>query len=89
MRTAIDQDRPGLRTVHLEGDDYFIDLRLREFRTVTPPIRCIEFIGFASEKGRRMLKQCVMLEWGRCGHLAVLPRDLPGRDCVECGVSVG
>jgi len=45
-----------LPTIRFQGDEYFVDERLGEFRTETPPIRLIEFIPFDSEKGRRIVK---------------------------------
>ncbi len=73
-----------LPAIHLDGEGYFVDIRLREFRTKTPPIRCIEFIGFDSEKGRRMLKGCLLFECERCGQATVLSRHST-KSSIECG----
>ena len=35
-----------LPILYADGEHYFIDQRLRQFRTVTPPIKTIEFIAF-------------------------------------------
>jgi len=40
-----------LPTVTHKGKEYFIDMRLKEFRTVEPPI---EFIPFDSEPGQEI-----------------------------------
>ena len=47
-----------LPIVRFEGEEETFDVGLREFRTVTPPIRPAELIPFASDKGRQMLEQC-------------------------------
>ena len=41
-----------LPTVTYDGKEYFIDRRLREFRTVKPPL---EFIPFQSSKGWQII----------------------------------
>lgn len=64
---------------------YFIDSRLRQFRTATPPLRPIEFIDFESERGRRLLKECVVLECLRCGQTAVVSQRLSDAECLRCG----
>ena len=40
-----------LPTLKYKGKEYFIDWRLREFRTVVPPL---EFVPFDSELGREI-----------------------------------
>ena len=40
-----------LPTITYRGKKYFIDWRLREFRTVNPPL---EFVPFDSELGRKI-----------------------------------
>lgn len=40
-----------LPTITYRGKEYFIDFRLREFRTVKPPL---EFVPFDSELGRKI-----------------------------------
>jgi hypothetical protein len=44
-----------LPKVAFQGKEYFIDMRLREFRSNTRPI---EFVPFDSDKGRRIHKLC-------------------------------
>ena len=90
MDTGRKQDRWGPRrlpTAHLAGEDYFVDLRLGEFRTKTPPIRRIEVIDFASRKGQRMLKECTIVECERCGQANAAARPLADSNmtCVRCG----
>ena len=93
MRTTTEDGWPmpvRLPTVHIEGEDYFFDGRLREFRTKTPPIRPFEIIRFESVKGRRMLEECILLECRRCGRVAAVLRDSNQRtvECVRCGERV-
>jgi DNA-directed RNA polymerase subunit RPC12/RpoP len=79
-----------LPTVHLGGEDYFVDVRLGEFRTKTPPIRYIEVISFASRKGQRMLKECTIRECERCGQVNAVVGRLAdsGIRCFRCGEHV-
>ena len=58
-----------------EGGDYFIDNRLDEFRTVTPPLRPIEFVRFESVKGLRMLNECMWYDCERCGRIMAVSRQ--------------
>ena len=76
-----------LPTLRFEDGEYFIDNRLDEFRTVTPPVRRIEFIRFESEKGLRMLKACVWRECTRCGRLVAVARRATKSAtwCCDCG----
>ena len=49
MRQTTQREPAGPRwlpIVRSDGDAYFVDNRLRQFRTVTPPLRHIEFIDF-------------------------------------------
>ena len=76
-----------LTTVRLEDGEYFIDNRLDEFRTVTPPIRPIEFIRFESTKGLRILDECVWQDCGRCGRMMAVARQSTESVtwCCDCG----
>ncbi len=76
-----------LPTLRFEGDEYFIDNRLDDFRTVTPPIREIEFVRFGSAKGLRMLDECVWHDCDRCGRLMALSRHCTESQvrCCDCG----
>ena len=76
-----------LPTVHHGGDEYFVDVRLRQFRTATPSHRRIEFITFESERGREMLKECVLLECPGCGQAIVVSRHSSASEakCTRCG----
>ena len=75
-----------LPTLHFEGDEYFIDNHLREFRMVTPPIRMIDSISFDSTKGRRMLEQCGWLTCNMCRWTFAVSRRSTIREawCPEC-----
>lgn len=52
-------DQPGEL---LQYNGYFVDFRLREFRTISEGFIPIEFIGFESEKGKEMLKELFLLD---------------------------
>ncbi|MBN2560197.1 MAG: hypothetical protein JXQ75_04640 [Phycisphaerae bacterium] len=83
--TEIGQVR-RLPTLHFEDDEYFIDNRLRQFRTVTPPIRMIDFIEFEEERGRRMLEQCGWLTCVKCRWTFAVSRrsTIDETWCPEC-----
>ena len=76
-----------LPTLQFENGEYFIDNRLDEFRTVTSPIRPIEFVRFESEKGLRMLDACVWQNCATCGRVMAVSRQ--SREsvtrCCDCG----
>ena len=69
-----------------KGDEYFIDNRLSQFRTVTPPIRGIEFIDFEGERGQRMLEQCGWLTCDMCRWTFAVSRrsTTDETSCPEC-----
>jgi hypothetical protein len=46
-----------LPTIEYKGKEYFVDMRLREFRSNVRPFQPIEFIPFDSKKGQLMLRQ--------------------------------
>jgi len=50
-----------------KGQQYFVDLRLEEFRSVSGPEHGIEFVDFDSPKGRRMWEELVLFECPWCG----------------------
>ena len=88
MKEEIEYEGSGPRwlpTLHVDGETYYIDLRLRQFRTAAPPHELIEFIEFESKRGRRMLDECVMAECQRCGHPAVVSREPNDAACLRCG----
>ena len=90
METEDEQGTVGgrrLPTVRFECDEYFIDNRLREFRSVTPPIRRVEFIKFDEPCGRRMLLEaCVWLRCSACKHRFAVARRSTEHEtwCPEC-----
>ncbi len=45
-----------LPIIEYKGKEYFVDMRLREFRSNVRPFEPIEFIPFDSKKGRIMIK---------------------------------
>jgi hypothetical protein len=83
------QDRAGPRRlpiVCVGGNEYFVDQRLREFRTVTPPAGPIEFISFESECGRQLLRETVLIPCDLCGEPQLQPRRAIPSDvvCFDC-----
>ena len=89
METKQSRERAGPRrlpVVRLGGVAYFVDLRLREFRTVARPGELIEFIAFDSKEGRRMSSQCAALECMTCGQQVVVRQGRAGQQvaCVRC-----
>jgi ribosomal protein L37E len=88
MKQATGRERSGPRrlpTLHIGGKTYYIDLRLRQFRTAAPPHELIDFIEFESRRGRRLLDECVVLECQRCGRRALVARKLNYAECLQCG----
>jgi len=76
------ESRPiRLQVVHLNGVDYIVDLRLKEFRTVKQPL-C--FIPFDTETGKQLLDECFMEVCPYCFRIAVFSKDTKD-DEIECG----
>ena len=90
MGTENGQESVGVRrlpTLRFKGEQYFIDNRLREFRTATPPIRPVEFIGFEEPRGMLMLiEACVWLRCSACNHRFAVARRSDEHEtwCPEC-----
>jgi len=74
-------------TLRFEGEDYFIDNRLHEFRTVTPPVGAIEFVHFSSSRGLRMLNECTGRGCRQCGRVLYFSGHRKESDvrCCDCG----
>ena len=88
MKQATDQERSGPRrlpTLRMGSKTYYIDLRLRQFRTAARPHELIDFIEVESRRGRRLLDECVVLECQRCGRPAVVSRKPDDAECLQCG----
>ncbi len=90
MKRTREQEWSGPRrlpTVDRDGDEYFVDVCLRQFRTVTPPPRHVEFIDFKPGRGRRMLEDYLILECFWCGQTIVVSRRSSEKDvqCMQCG----
>jgi len=75
-----------LPVVHIDGDDYIVDFRLREFRTATPSIRMIEFIPFDSERGDLFMRNIAIVRCVVCGDPQAQPLDAVRKDvrCFRC-----
>lgn len=89
MNPSIQQGRREARQLpilRVDGEEYFIDQRLREFRTVTPPIRAIAFVSFDSERGQRLLTETVPVPCDICGAPQILPKIAipPDVVCFDC-----
>ena len=64
-----------------EGQRYFVDARLREFRSVAYPPETIEFVGFDTERGREILAALAVRECSECKTVIV---EAPENECVQC-----
>ena len=71
-----------LPIVSLHGTDYFIDLRLRQFREVTNPHN---FIDFDTERGKQMCRECSIVCCPRCTSYEIVIEDVESIICEECG----
>ena len=81
------QGRTGLRQLpilYVDGEHYFVDQRLREFRKVTGT--AIAFIPFDSERGREFLQEIVAIPCDLCGARQLQPRRaIPSNVlCFDC-----
>ena len=45
-----------LKKIKYQGKIYYVDFRLKEFRTTEPPL---EFISFRSAKGEAIIDECI------------------------------
>jgi len=45
-----------LKKIEYQGKKYYVDFRLKEFRTIEPPL---EFISFRSAKGEAIIDECI------------------------------
>lgn len=45
----------ALPRIRYRNREYYLDIRLREFRSISYPPETIDFVPFSSPKGRRML----------------------------------
>jgi hypothetical protein len=45
-----------LPTIKYKGKEYFVDIRLREFRSNAKPFEPIEFVPFDSKEGQKILE---------------------------------
>jgi len=81
------QGRTGPRRLpilYVDGEHYFVDQRLREFRKVTGT--AIAFIPFDSERGREFLQEIVAIPCDLCGARQLQPRRAIPSDvlCFDC-----
>ena len=84
METATTQ-RQGLPIVRLNGRDYFVDVRLREFRSPGTRLAPAEFVPFETPKGQAIWEQCLIATCSRCGTERIEPRHASGVRCHRCG----
>jgi hypothetical protein len=73
-----------LPTIRLNGTDYFIDERLREFRAVWNPHHCIEFDSGA---GLNMVCRTAIVHCPRCEQefgVALAPAAIEEMVCPSC-----
>jgi len=74
-----------LPVVRWAGREYFVDVRLREFRTRARPGEGIRFVAFSSPEGRRMLSAIAITTCQRCGSVVAGPREQARAACPTCG----
>jgi len=77
-----------LPSVHLNGREYFVDRKLREFRSSGTPSSAADFVRFDSTKGRALWDQCLIATCSKCGTERVEPRYASGVKCQRCGAWV-
>ena len=75
-----------LPIISLDGTEYYVDARLRQFREVTNPHN---FVDFETETGRRMVSECAIFECYYCNQITVFPSGTTDEDivCRRCGTS--
>jgi hypothetical protein len=73
--------------VRMGEQTFFVDLRLRQFRTVGPPLTCIDF---SSEEGKRMCKTANIVSCPTCETHIIIPGALRTEHlhCVNCSSSL-
>lgn len=69
-----------LPIISLDGTDYYVDARLRQFREIMNPHN---FVDFGTEAGRRMVSECAIFECYYCQQITVVPFDSDD-DKIEC-----
>lgn len=74
-----------LPVVRWAGREYFVDVRLGEFRTKTRPDERIDFVAFSSPQGQRMLTALAVTTCSRCGSGVAGLRDQGTVTCPTCG----
>ncbi len=72
-------DQPSV--VHLDGREYVVDLRTREFRNAGFPSRRIDS---ESPEGRGLWNQLMILRCSKFGLVAVESRHMSGVRCQGC-----
>lgn len=76
---------PGrLPVVWWNGEAYFVDVRLREFRSRTGPSGGIKFVPFDSEQGAAMLGVFAVTTCRCCGGGVAGPRFQARIRCPKC-----
>ena len=72
--------------VNVHDVNYFIDVRLNQFRQVDNPHN---FIDFDTEKGQRMYSKCTIMECPACGIDELFHEDEAGNMvCSRCGCAI-
>ncbi len=73
-----------LPVLEIDGDLYFVDLRLRELRAVNNPDKRI---NLRTPAGQAVVAAWKAIECRTCGQLGVVRRDDPVEvvDCPRCG----
>ena len=82
---AVRMDSWRLPMVHVGGQDYFVDFKLREFRSPGDRFRAAEFIRFDGPKGQAIWEQFLIAACSGCGAIHVEPRYASNVRCRQCG----
>lgn len=75
----------GLPVILHEGERYFVDTHLREFRSAVYPPEMIDVVGFDTERGCEMLAEVALRECSECRKILVEAMEDESVLCPRCG----
>jgi len=70
-----------LPIVRIQDKEYFVDLRLGQFREVQNPY---EYINFDTSEGKVLLEYVPLVECQHCGFRAVVSKTNEELSCMKC-----